>query len=362
MMPFTGTSVYGGWILNLPLDSTTAKTTLNASTYVTGTFSTESGNLAVGDFNGDGIPDLAVLNILSNTVSVLLGNGDGTFQAQQTFPVGRSPSAVAVSDFNGDGKQDLVVANYNDNTVSILLGNGDGTFQPQQVYPAGTYPKWVFVGDFNRDGKQDLVVVNDCDLGCSPGLSVLLGNGDGTFQPQKTYAMDFSPWSVAVGDVRGNGTLDLVAVNAVEGKVSVLLGNGDGTFQALPAFSAAWPTALAIGDFNGDGKADLAIAGDSGVNVLLGNGDGTFQAPKTATDTWPCCISAADFDGDGELDLIVGDDSDYTVNVLRGNGDGTFQTSKTYTTNLTDRRWLTMTASDLNGSGQTDLVIAKERR
>ena len=153
-------------------------------------------SVAVGDFNGDGKLDLAVANSFDNFVSVLLGKGDGTFQAAVNYGTGSGPLSVAVGDFNGDGKLDLVVTNAFDNNVSVLLGNGDGTFQAAVNYGAGSAPNSVAVGDFNGDGKLDLAVANNG----SNNLSVLLGNGDGTFQAAVNYSAGKGPYSVAVGD------------------------------------------------------------------------------------------------------------------------------------------------------------------
>ena len=167
-------------------------------------------SVAVGDFNGDGKPDLTVANQDADTVSVLLGNGDGSFQAPRTFAVGSVPFSVAVGDFNGDGKPDLTVANENVATVSVLLGNGDGSFQAQRTFAVGSTPISVAVGDFNGDGKPDLTVAND---GANT-VSVLLGNGDGSFQAQRTFAVGTAPLSVAVGDFDRDGMPDLVTANS----------------------------------------------------------------------------------------------------------------------------------------------------
>ena len=237
--------------------------------------------LAVGDFNGDGKPDLAVANYAPGTISVLLGNGNGTFQPHVDYATGRYPESVAVADFNRDGKLDLAVANNGSNTVSILLGNGDGTFQPQVEYAIGNSQIGVAVADFNRDGKLDLVVTNH------DNINVLLGNGDGTFQPAVNYAAGASPGSPAVGDFNRDGKLDLVVANNSNNStntVNVLLGNGDGTFQPAVSYSTGPnPTSVAVADFNADGQLDLAVAtngntSNNTVSILLGNGDGNFQA------------------------------------------------------------------------------------
>src|SRR5947209_11892 len=206
--------------------------------------------IAEGDFNADGKLDLAVAGYgcpsdcfpsPSNTVTVWLGNGDGTFRPGPSLTVGNGPAGVAVGDFNGDGKPDLVVANFNDNTLSVLLGNGDGTFQAAQTFGGvGMQPQFVAVGDFNRDGKLDLVVTNSH----SDSVSVLLGNGDGTFQPAQNFAVDRDPVYVTVGDFNGTGVQDLAVANLHSIMVSVLLGNaGTGsTVVATPTFSPAGGT------------------------------------------------------------------------------------------------------------------------
>ncbi len=312
-------------------------------------------SVAVGDFNGDGKPDLAVANYGDGTVSVLLGNGDGTFQAAVSYGAGSGPASVAVGDFNGDGKADLVVANSTDGTVSVLLGNGDGTFQAAVNYGAGSGPASVAVGDFNGDGKADLVVGN-----CNDGVvSVLLGNGDGTFQAAVSYGTGSGPASVAVGDFNGDGKADLAVATYTDGTVSVLLGNGDGTFQAAVSYgTGSNPASVAVGDFNGDGKADLAVAnyGDGTVSLLLGNGDGTFQAAVNyGTGSNPASVAVGDFNGDGEADLAVANYNDGTVSVLLGYGDGTFQAAVNYGTGSNPA---SVAVGDFNGDGKPDLAVA----
>ena len=175
-------------------------------------------------------------NVNDDSVSVLLQNSDGTFQTRQTFPTGAGtgPGAVAVADLTGDGIPDIITADYKSNSVSVLLGNGDGTFQAPRILPVGDAPNDVIVADLRGDGKEDIVTANEADN----TVSVLLGNGDGTFQPQQSYPVGDRPVSVAVADLTGNGILDIVAANHHDGTVSVLMGTGNGTFKPEMEYAA----------------------------------------------------------------------------------------------------------------------------
>jgi hypothetical protein len=234
---------------------------------------------AIGDFNGDGHLDVVVANYRSGgTASVLLGNSDGTFQAAQntTIATGAAPylavGGMAVGDFNGDGHLDLAVTNGGLDMVSILLGNGDGTFQAALNYTVPASPDSVAIGDFNHDGILDLAVASrgrKSDLSDS-NVTVLLGNGDGTFQPPQSYAASKGATTIVVADFNGEGILDLATIGNPSETLSVLLGNGDGTFQAAQNYyvAPAWGS-LVVGDFNGDGLPDLAASGNTGTVILL---------------------------------------------------------------------------------------------
>jgi len=263
-------------------------------------------DVAVADLNGDGHQDVVVANFAAtNDVSVLLGKGDGTFQPQKRFSTGAIPARVAIADFNGDGKPDIVSANNNTADVSVLLGVGDGTFGTAQHFPAGTVPNGIAVGDLNGDHAQDIVVT-------ASNVSVLLGNGDGTFQPKHDITVPGGdPRRVLLADLNGDGALDILIANAGSGAASIFFGRGDGTFQAQQDFPAGFgPNFLAVADVDGFGIPDI-LTSDSGANeagVLLGGGNGTFLPPLLFTlrhNDVTACVAAADLNGDGLLDLLT---------------------------------------------------------
>jgi hypothetical protein len=325
-------------------------------------------SVAIADLNADGRPDLAVANSgefsgSPSTVSVLLGVGDGTFGTKTDFGVGINPSSVAIADLNADGKPDLVVPNnYFAGTVSVLLGNGDGTFGTKTDFDTGDSPPSVAIADFNADGRPDLAVPTSS----SDAISVLLGNGDGTFGAKTDFGTAARPVSLACADLNADGKPDLVvACPTVDpriaiGRVSVLLGNGDGTFGTHTEFGfnpASSPGAVAIGDLNGDARPDLALVpvGSSSVGVLLGNGDGTFGAQTDfGTGSYSSSVAIADLNADGRPDLAVTNGS-AAVSVLLGNGDGTFGPKTNFGTGLGPSP---VVIADVNADGRPDLAVA----
>jgi hypothetical protein len=319
-----------------------------------------SSDIAAADLRGNGIDDLIVVNPGGQgsfgNVAVLLGNGDGTFHDPRDFAAGLRPTSVTVGNVYGDGIPDLIVASNVRDTISVLRGNGDGTFQDPQTFDIGSSPNAVAVGDFNRDGRADLAVADGWFGG---SVDVLLGNGDGTFQPGTHYRVGTEPLSVVAADLTGNGLLDLVTPG------SVLLGNGDGSFQNARNYGAgSGPSAVALADFAGHAFLDLAITNrnDNDVTVLLGNGDGTFQS-VTNLDTGISygSVVAGDFNGDGISDLAVTGyplSGNNDVTIFLGNGDGTFRPGPSFNLAGIPR---SIVVGDFTGDGvQDDLAVSTD--
>jgi hypothetical protein len=336
----------------------------------------EPSGIAAADFNEDGKPDLAVA--ANVRLYVFLGNGDGTFSPTAASPVGvpsppyddfPSPylGPIAVGDFNHSGHQGLAIGEFNNQAAAILLGNGTGSFVPSSAAFANAFAMPVNAldaADFNADGNLDLAIVN----GVGYQSLVALGYGNGAFNTAGPFYSGGFSASAAVGDFNGDGRLDTALVSggsaAIGGSgVTVSLGNGDGTFtlaSGSPISLGTYLSAIAIADFNGDGKLDLAVTDSSGnaVIILLGNGDGTFGTPTTIpVGNGPEAIVAGDFNNDGKLDLATANYGDGTITLLLGQGDGTFTqaSGSPYTVGQYPYQ---ITAADFNGDGKLDLATA----
>ena len=269
--------------------------------------------IITGDFNGDGKVDLAMTGINASGIPgvlVRLGAGDGTFGGNRTTNLSTKPTALAAGDFNGDGNLDLAAALPNSNQIQILLGSGTGTFTSRAIYAVGMHPTSVTAGDFNGDGKLDLA----CAANGSSSVDVLLGNGNGTFQRPVNYAIGqgASPSAVTTADVNGDGRPDLIAAGV--GAISVLLGKGDGTFEGAVQYFGLSSTgqAVAVADFNGDNIPDVVATVNSAgvIGVFLGNGDGTCQSvTEWPAGSLPLGAAIGDFNRDGRLDVAVANDA-----------------------------------------------------
>jgi Bacterial Ig-like domain (group 3)/FG-GAP-like repeat len=376
---YTLTATVTGPALGVPTGQVSFQDLTNAS-YVLGTATLSGGSavwsatnlgmpgtvpvpygIAIADFNGDGIADMAVADAQLNHVVLWLGNGDGTFRQGQTIATQTEPTAVVAADFNADGKLDLVVACNYGGGLSVLLGNGDGTFAPATTVPAGNYPASVAVGDFDGDGRLDLAVPDYV----GNTVTILLGNGDASFHQLAQVPVAGGPQAVVTADLNGDGKADLMIGTLLTSRLVELLGNGDGTFTAAATspgsnYTGEGFASLAIGDFNGDGIEDVAFPSqDSSVGVLLGKGDGTFTvAPAISTGFISESVAIGDLNGDGIQDVVVGvgdlSGSNYAVALL-GKGDGTFLQS---TTAPTGKQPGYSAVGDLNGDGLADAVTA----
>ena len=332
--------------------------------------------IATGDLNGDGIPDLATANQgagpNTGSVSILLGNGDGTFKPAVEYDSGSNvTTSVAVGDFNGDGILDLAIVNQTSRSdtspfpaeLDLLLGNGDGTFRAGMSYIFGFVGRSVTAGDFNADGRLDLVVVT------ASSTFILLGNGDGTFGTPTDIGGGRGLIGIVAADLNHDGKLDMAVTNYTGNTVDVFLGNGDGTFKPSGDYPTGYgPETVAIGDFDKDGNLDLVVAnagsaatatGGTTVSVLLGNGDGTFKTTVSYfAGSEPVSAAVGDMDGDGKLDLIVADfdvDAGNEISLLRGNGDGTFQAPVFYSADTGPEF---VAVADLNHDGRLDVAVA----
>ncbi|HEY1771836.1 MAG TPA: FG-GAP-like repeat-containing protein [Gammaproteobacteria bacterium] len=332
-----------------------------APTYATGG---DPLSLTIADLNGDGIPDIVVANFTDNTLSILYGNGDGTFQSAVAVPVGKGPMFVTTADMNNDGKPDLLINNNLDNTLGVLLNLGGKNFGAMTTTSLGPtrlipYTQMMAVGDFTHNGKLSVVTTTTAENGNT--VIYLVGKGDGTFEPGSYVVTGLQTSYLAVADVNGDGFPDLLAGSLANNSIRVLFGNSNGGFapgQDYPANGldgGAGVQTFAVADFSNTGKPDIAAVNTEGgfMQLLYNDGTGHFHL-KNSLDTGntPSDVQTADL-GNGHLDLVETNSADGTLGIFLGNGDGTFQAMQTYKVGANPQRVLLV---DVNGDGILDAV------
>jgi hypothetical protein len=321
--------------------------------------------IALDDFDGDGNLDVAVENIGTSTVAILSGDGKGNFSKPLNLPVGRAETmgmGIATGDFNHDGKVDVISANSGADSLSVLLGKGNGRFIEERDFPTGERPDQMVLADFNNDGLPDVATVNVGNNFTGHTISVLFGKKGGGFQPQKVTTVKDIVSGMTSADLNGDGKTDLVVLNSAVNKVSILLGRGDGTFDSPLQFSVgSTPDSVTVGDFNGDGKPDIAVSNFHGpISILLGDGKGRFRKGNDVSipdALFLDQIAAVDFNHDGKVDLAIiterKSDGNQLLKILLGKGDGTFQRD----TDVTEAFFIFCFAvGDFNGDGIPDLA------
>jgi hypothetical protein len=312
---------------------------------------------AAADLNNDGKLDLIwVTGVTAGSLSILLGNGDGTFLSRTDYAVMTHPTQVAVGDFNGDGTLDIaIVGGQALGEMEILIGNGDGTFQSPASYTIDPSPTQFAVGDLNSDGTADVVILNSASSAGS--ISIMLGVGNGTFQPPNKYSIDQNPDSLSITDFNRDGHPDIAVAYNVTPEISVLIGNGDGTFRSKVDYPMTTATnSVAVGDFDGDGNPDI-VTNDSAstIALLMGNGDGTFRPKINYTTSRPAAwLVTGDFNGDGATDVAFSNGGTGTISYMYGRGDGSFQ--QLVDLNTAQVSYYQIVSVDLNSDGMADLV------
>jgi len=350
-----------------------------STTFSTGAYPS---GIAAGDFNNDGIPDLAYVSSHDGAICVALGNGDGTFGPCLDSSSSYSPYTVAVGKFDGENL-DAVVGDLDYGNGLAMFGDGTGYFTSNTPLITNDHvPGGIVVGDFNGDGNNDVAMTDTAGQG---HVYLFLGNGDGTFQPVRKFSTGgHVPTVILAGDFNGDGKLDLAVLNTAggvsHGSLAILLGRGNGSFDAPLLYkfperenherTALYnPSAIAVGDFNNDNRLDVAVSFRDSIlhdmgyaRILLGNGDGTFQqgALENAGQQ-PNWIAAADFNGDGNTDLVLAcapDENQGEISVLVGNGDGTFQPRVTFP--VDGSAPVQLAVADFNGDGKPDVATVNQ--
>jgi hypothetical protein len=296
-------------------------------------------SISLADFNNDKLLDIATANYGTHSVSIFYGHGNGNFSSPIPYSMGYDslPLSLASGHFNNDSYLDLAVANYGTNTIAILFGNANGTFENQLTFStsSGSHPHSIAIGYFNEDIFLDIAVAN---FGTNE-IGVFLGDGNGTFTNQGRYSIDpSSPYCIGVGDLNQDNRLDLVVTNQGTNNIGVLLGNGDGTFIISKMYSTGSFSSISfvLGDFNKDRRLDIAVVSiDTGViDLLIGSFEGFLNQTEYPTSSSPQFVAVGDFNDDNQLDIVVTIFYENVVNVFLGYGDGSFANQMTYSTGL----------------------------
>ncbi len=361
---------YAGNLTTLASTSSRISQTVNAAassgfTTTPAAISTGAKSVATADINGDGKSDLVTIDVANSRVAIWLGNGNGGFTQATGSPygVGSGPTSVAIADFNRDGRPDLAIANSGANTLSILMQNSDGSFSPSSagLLTTGAAPVFVTSGDFNKDGLPDLAVANSTD----GTVLVLLGDGAGGFPVRHTYATGSSPSFISVSDFNNDGNADLIVSNSGANSAMMMPGAGDGTFTLWNLVTVgAGPRGIATGDFNGDGKTDFATAnfGANTISLYFQNNAGGFASQPDIVlpaGSSPSAILAGDFNGDGKIDLAISAFAGNSVYLYLGNGAGSFTAApgSPFTTGAGPG---SLVLADFNGDGTMDLAVGNQ--
>ena len=364
--------------LLLLLVTASAQAVAPPATFTTQTYPILGNTHVSADFNGDAKPDLAGTGAIG--ASVMLNNGDGTFRPRVDYPAGGQTQDVAAGDFNGDGRIDLALSIYNQQvSLSLLTGNGDGTFNPPVNFPntSGADSPSLVATDLNNDGNLDVAIAHGIACFIAPctsarTITVMLGNGNGTFQPSREIDVGTGAHKMRAGDFNRDGIRDL-AIGAENTRLYILLGVGDGTFNQQPTiflvpggdlFSAG--NDVAIADYNRDTLQDLAVAlgNGNGTAIVLGNGDGTFGQPTRFLDhaiDVPQSLAAADYNRDGFVDIAraLADGTRGLMDIMHGNGDGTFQPAVNYLVPppVSSQGGIVITSDDFNVDSRPDIAL-----